>query len=77
MHGGGADQDAVLVLHAAPHLEAVSVQPGQPHPELYKKTLGVIGLGAIGALVCNIALDLGMDVYGYDPFLSVDRFSPW
>ena len=41
-------------------------------PELYKKTLGVIGLGAIGALVCNTALDLGMDVYGYDPFLSVD-----
>lgn len=40
-------------------------------PELYRKTLGVIGLGAIGALVCNIALDLGMDVYGYDPFLSV------
>ena len=41
-------------------------------PELYRKTLGVIGLGAIGALVCNTALDLGMDVYGYDPFLSVD-----
>ena len=41
-------------------------------PELYRKTLGVIGLGAIGALVCNIALELGMDVYGYDPFLSVD-----
>ncbi|MGE4277265.1 MAG: phosphoglycerate dehydrogenase [Lawsonibacter sp.] len=41
-------------------------------PELYRKTLGVIGLGAIGALVCNIALNLGMDVYGYDPFLSVD-----
>ena len=41
-------------------------------PELYRKTLGVIGLGAIGALVCNIALDLGMDVYGFDPFLSVD-----
>lgn len=41
-------------------------------PELYRKTLGVVGLGAIGALVCNIALDLGMDVYGYDPFLSVD-----
>ena len=41
-------------------------------PEIYRKTLGVIGLGAIGALVCNIALDLGMDVYGYDPFLSVD-----
>ena len=41
-------------------------------PEIYRKTLGVIGLGAIGALVCNIALDMGMDVYGFDPFLSVD-----
>ncbi len=41
-------------------------------PELFRKTLGVVGLGAIGALVCNTALDLGMDVYGYDPFLSVD-----
>ena len=41
-------------------------------PELYKKTLGVIGLGAIGALVANIALSLGMDVYGYDPYLSVE-----
>ena len=40
-------------------------------PELYRKTLGVIGLGAIGALVCNIGLDLGMDVYGYDPYVSV------
>ena len=41
-------------------------------PELYRKTLGVIGLGAIGSLVANIALSLGMEVYGYDPFLSVD-----
>ena len=41
-------------------------------PEIYRKTLGIIGLGAIGALVANVALDLGMDVYGYDPFLSVD-----
>ena len=41
-------------------------------PELYKKSLGVIGLGAIGSLVANMALSLGMDVYGYDPFLSVD-----
>jgi len=40
-------------------------------PELYHKTLGIIGLGAIGALVANTALELGMDVYGYDPFLSV------
>ncbi len=41
-------------------------------PELLGKTLGVIGLGAIGALVANAALDLGMVVYGYDPFMSVD-----
>ena len=40
--------------------------------EIKGKKLGVIGLGAIGALVCNIALELGMDVYGYDPFLSVE-----
>ena len=41
-------------------------------PELLGKTLGVIGLGAVGALVANIALELGMVVYGYDPFMSVD-----
>ena len=41
-------------------------------PELYKKTLGIIGLGAIGSIVANTAISLGMDVYGYDPFLSVD-----
>ncbi len=36
------------------------------------KKLGIIGLGAIGALVANDALSLGMDVVGYDPFVSVD-----
>ncbi len=41
-------------------------------PELYGKTLGVIGLGAIGALVANAAHSLGMDVLGYDPFITVD-----
>ena len=40
--------------------------------EILGKKLGVIGLGAIGALVANAAVDLGMDVYGYDPFVSVD-----
>ena len=40
-------------------------------PELMGKTLGVIGLGAIGAIVANIALEFGMTVYGYDPFVSV------
>ncbi|MBQ1977174.1 MAG: 3-phosphoglycerate dehydrogenase, partial [Ruminococcus sp.] len=41
-------------------------------PEITGKKLGVIGLGAIGILVANAAVALGMDVYGYDPFLSVD-----
>ncbi|MDD6090229.1 MAG: 3-phosphoglycerate dehydrogenase family protein [Clostridiales bacterium] len=41
-------------------------------PELLGKTLGVVGLGAVGALVANTALELGMEVYGYDPFMSVD-----
>ncbi len=41
-------------------------------PELLGKKLGVIGLGAIGVLVANAATALGMDVYGYDPYLSVD-----
>jgi D-3-phosphoglycerate dehydrogenase len=40
--------------------------------ELRGKTLGVIGLGAIGAMVANAALDLGMKVIGYDPYLTVD-----
>ena len=39
--------------------------------EVMGKKLGVIGLGAIGAMVANAALQLGMDVVGYDPFLSV------
>ena len=39
--------------------------------EIKGKTLGVIGLGAIGVLVANAAVDLGMEVYGYDPYLSV------
>ncbi|MBE6889974.1 MAG: 3-phosphoglycerate dehydrogenase [Ruminococcaceae bacterium] len=41
-------------------------------PEIKGKKLGVIGLGAIGALVANAAVDLGMEVYGADPFLSID-----
>lgn len=42
-------------------------------PELKGKTLGVIGLGAIGAMVANAAVAVGMEVIGYDPFLSVDN----
>ena len=41
-------------------------------PEIYGKTLGIIGLGAIGALVANAAISLGMKVIGYDPYISID-----
>ncbi|MDR2447434.1 MAG: phosphoglycerate dehydrogenase [Treponema sp.] len=41
-------------------------------PELKGKTLGVIGLGAIGVMVANDAIHLGMNVIGYDPFISVE-----
>jgi D-3-phosphoglycerate dehydrogenase len=40
--------------------------------EIKGKTLGVIGLGAIGAKVANNAIDLGMKVYGYDPYISIE-----
>ena len=42
-------------------------------PELAGKTLGVIGLGAIGLQVANAGVALGMDVLGYDPYISVDN----
>jgi len=41
-------------------------------PEIMGKSLGVIGLGAIGAKIADAALGLGMKVYGYDPYLSVE-----
>ena len=41
--------------------------------ELYKKKLGVVGLGKIGAHVAKVANALGMEVYGYDPFVSTER----
>ncbi|NLP13895.1 MAG: 3-phosphoglycerate dehydrogenase [Clostridium sp.] len=44
-------------------------------PEIKGKKLGVIGLGAIGVLVANDACALGMEVIGYDPFISID--SAW
>lgn len=44
-------------------------------PEVSGKVLGVIGLGAIGAKVATIATHLGMEVYGYDPYISVE--SAW
>ena len=44
-------------------------------PEIKNKTLGVIGLGAIGVMVANDAITLGMNVIGFDPFISVE--SAW
>ena len=41
-------------------------------PEIEGKSIGIIGLGAIGAKVADAAIALGMNVYGYDPFLSVN-----
>ncbi|MGB2375461.1 MAG: NAD(P)-dependent oxidoreductase, partial [Porticoccaceae bacterium] len=40
--------------------------------EITGKTLGVVGLGAIGSIIANLALDLGMEVIGYDPAISVE-----
>ncbi len=40
--------------------------------EIMNKKIGIIGLGAIGVLVANACVGLGMEVYGYDPFISVD-----
>lgn len=42
-------------------------------PEIFGKKLGVIGLGAIGALVANAAVELGMTVIGYDPYITIDH----
>ncbi len=42
-------------------------------PEVFGKKLGVIGLGAIGVLVANAATHLGLTVYGYDPYISVEN----
>lgn len=44
-------------------------------PELMGKTLGVVGLGAIGVMVANAAVSLGMRVVGYDPYISIE--SAW
>ena len=42
-------------------------------PEIQGKTLGVIGLGSVGVLVANAASSIGMNVIGYDPYISIDN----
>lgn len=52
---------------------AKSVEKGKKAfigPEIYGKTLGIVGLGAIGRLVSDAAIALGMNIIGYDPFLT-------
>jgi D-3-phosphoglycerate dehydrogenase len=56
----------------------VAIEKGKSRfsgPEILSKKLGVVGLGAVGLLVANAACALGMDVYGYDPYISVN--SAW
>lgn len=70
---GGADW--VKGLAVSGEDVAAKVEKGKSQfagPELMGKTLGVIGLGAIGYKLANTALSLGMRVLGYDPFISVD-----
>lgn len=53
---------------------AAKVEKGKSNfagPEIKGKTLGIVGLGAIGVLVANAAVALGMDVIGYDPYFSI------
>ena len=66
--------DWVKSLQGQPGI-AATVEKGKSAyvgPEINGKTLGIIGLGAIGSLVANAATELGMTVYGYDPYMSVD-----
>ena len=41
--------------------------------EIRGKRIGVVGLGNVGSKVANACVELGMDVYGYDPFISVEH----
>lgn len=74
--GGRKITDAIDWVRTLKGTEGISkaVEKGKSKfvgHEISGKTLGVIGLGAIGVMVANTAVDLGMDVIGYDPYLSV------
>ena len=73
--GVGIIADVVLNQTTGADVAAV-VEKGKAAyvgPEIQGKTLGVVGLGAIGVLVANAAAALGMQIVGYDPFLSVQH----
>jgi D-3-phosphoglycerate dehydrogenase len=70
---GGVSWAASIAARAAEVPELVEKEKSRfEGPELRGKALGVIGLGAIGVMVANDAVALGMDVTGYDPYISVD-----
>ena len=71
---GGAEWEKTLKGHGdAIEKEVEKGKKAFIGPELRGKTLGVIGLGAIGVLVANAAVALGMNVVGYDPMISVEH----
>jgi len=69
---GGVNWTRELPLDADIAKEVESGKKAFIGPELYGKTLGIFGLGAIGAMVANTAIELGMNVYGNDPYLTVE-----
>ena len=69
---GGIDWVKQNVADPAINKTAEKAKKAFAGTEIAGKKLGVIGLGAIGQKVANAAVELGMEVYGYDPYLSVD-----
>lgn len=69
---GGIDWVKANASDAAINKTAEKAKKAFAGTEIAGRKLGVIGLGAIGQKVANAAIDLGMEVYGYDPYLSVD-----
>ena len=73
MNTPGQNSNAVAELALGMMVYAVrNFYNGTSGTELMGKKLGIIGLGAIGAMVANAASALGMEVYGYDPYISID-----
>lgn len=69
---GGIDWVKANVSDPAINKTAEKAKKAFAGTEIMGKKLGVIGLGAIGQRIANAAVQLGMEVYGYDPYLSVD-----